>query len=322
MIPRFLVLFCLAMAMACSPAPVQRTQFVSTTSQSTATLFTTDTPTLVSISTLIPSPSATFTAIPTLTLSLTLKPSPTFTPSPTTPAPKEAVAVVQAYYEARIQSNYTRAASFISNYIINHSSMTREVFKQMEEDREYRYGFKLTEFKIIESRMLDSQTPLVHVAYKTTIDDSFQSTWEALREEDGRWRINVGGVVDFLDVTPQTQTVNGVTVWLRTVWREAEKIRVFIGVKNDNARWVVWGSYGLPDAVFHFEDKTLAATNVSGKRFEPFYNYGDLGASIELSGTFSIYPDSIDLNGWQMGQESAPIREPGSDSWEYHFQIK
>jgi hypothetical protein len=256
-------------------------------------------------------PTSTPTAIPTAT--------PTNTPSPSVSSPEEAG---KTFYEALKRGNFEKAVSMYSEYYLSLTGGTRESLRQYFEKSAFE-GWKLLDYRIIESKMLNDQTALLHVLTKEETNDEDKKVktydfWVALRKENGRWLIN-GSIVDdrFVNVNPQN--VNGVIVQPVRVIRLVDKLMIILRIENTNNRGCFWGWVDSTIATIYLGEQVF---DVSGSiKIEPNRIYPD--AYVQIDGFMETYPNKVVLSQWQWASETSPeLPEPSGETWSYSFDLQ
>lgn len=311
--------------------------------------------------TVSPSPTVTarpsITAVPTLTATATSTARPTetptatstetATPSPTIPAPAAAVAVVHEFCEALLDNDDQRAAALFSDYSLE---IIRQELYGSFNDPQYLtqfYGILTTRCVVIDSRLLDDETPLVLVEIHES--GIAQDQWLALRMENGVWRINYGEVIEqkVLDIEPQT--INGVTVELLSLTRTIDGIEIAVHVSNSTSSWVHWGSDRKPKATLIFGSDEYNITDLAPTNFEPFENntifiitamapstvqpFVTLDPSrlfpvevtnptVILDGLYATNPTEVYLINWEWGRDHTPQPDQIDALWIYHFMLQ
>jgi len=278
-------------------------------------------PVLTPMPTSMPSatPLPTATAAPTSMPTATPTATPTSTPSPLVSSPEEAG---KTFYEALKRGNFEKAVSMYSEYYLSLTGNTRGSLRTAFEKSAFE-GWKLLDYRIIESKMLNDQTALLRVLTKeeTSNGDKNVKTydfWVALRKENGQWLFN-GSIVDDRIIKVEPQNVNGVIVQPVRVIRFVDKLILVLRIENTNDRGCFWGWAGVTIATFYFGEKVF---DVSGElKIEPNRIYPD--AYVKLDGFQETYPNKVILSQWQWASETSPnLPEPLGETWSYSFDLQ
>jgi hypothetical protein len=253
-------------------------------------------PALITTATPIPLPSA--TALPTVLPTEVGSAAPTAAPTADS-ALQPAEKTVQDYFAALSKGEASAAAKLLSTFSLAHASMTRGDAAD-ELKAEMALGTQWSDLKIQGSKSFDATTVLVNVTYTRTDLDaktgkstptSLDEQWP-VRLEAGQWRYNRGNLIDFHTVDVPERTVSGLTVKPREVDRYSDHLSLILLAQNATGDAIAMGTSNTVLATFHFGEQKVDAVQkvivIDRLRSYP-------AVSIEVSGQFSAYPDSVDL---------------------------
>ncbi|MDY7077928.1 MAG: nuclear transport factor 2 family protein [Chloroflexota bacterium] len=225
------------------------------------------------------------------------------------------------YLDALKRQDIERAASVVSEYSLALSDNSREnIIAQLE--KKVSEGWRLVDYEIIETRMLDNQLVLMYITTRERVSNNESRDcyyWTVLRQENGQWRINWNRVVDAHTLHVQPQTVNGVTIQPMQMICYAEKVRFVLDIENSNTRGVFWGHAGEKVGAFHFGDRVLDA--LGDLHIGPECTYP--GAYIEARGIYKACPTAVDLLSWRWASRFASkFPEPRGETWCYSVDLR
>lgn len=258
-------------------------------------------------------------------------PNPTLTPSPTLPSSADDLQITptseldvitsaKKYYEALKRDDYVEAVNLISEYSLSLTNSTREDVR-ISLDKAAFNGWKLLDYRIVESQILDERTALIHVLTKELMENEPQNYdfWVAFRKENGQWHLNLNSLVDDRTVDTTPQNINGVSVQPIQIIRYVDKVRIVLKIENTNQRGCFWGWAGDKVATFYFGEQAYdvqGSLEIKSDRVYP-------DAYVELKGFYETYPNKILLSGWQWASKTSPnLAEPGSEKWQYTFEFE
>lgn len=231
------------------------------------------------------------------------------------------VDIGKEYYEANRQRDYPKVASLVSDYSLTFLSMTREGVQSTlaKKDAE---GWRILDYRVLESKAVDPQKTLIHVQTKETAkgeEGKIYDFWGALRQENGQWRMNIGALIDDMPLNLKPQTYKDVTVQPQHIIRYVDKMRLVLAIENNGERGCFWGWGDEPMARIHFRQN---ASDVTGSvKVDPKKSYKD--AFIDIKGFYPEYPVSIELVKWQWADKKKPDKpEKKGDLWFYNFTIQ
>lgn len=232
------------------------------------------------------------TPVPSLTP--TPRPSPTFTPTSTPPS-ADAVTALEAYFAALEDGAFDQAAGMLSRFGLSVAALTRGE-AQVEMQARYAAG-NPQNFAVQDSRLLNPETALVEVQYALPGEDGSQTVQEswALRNEEGEWLVNWGGLVDFVTPSLRAQTTAGVTVLPTRLLRYTDRLALEMIVQNRTNDWVYFGQDNEVLATFIFADQTVEAENTR-IALAPLRSYKDV--RLELKGWYDSYPQQVEIRRW------------------------
>jgi hypothetical protein len=253
-------------------------------------------PALITTATPIPLPAA--TALPTVLPTAVSNLAPTAAPTADNTL-QLAEKAVQDYFDALSKGDASAAAKLLSTFSLAHASMTRGDAAD-ELKAEMALGTQWSDLKIQGSQHFDATTILVHVAYTRTDADaktgkststSVDEQWP-VRLEAGQWRYNRGNLIDFHTVDVPERTLSGLTVKPREIDRYSDHLSLILLVQNATGDAIAMGTSNTVLATFHFGEQKVDAVQkvivIDRLRSYP-------AVSIEASGQFAAYPDSVDL---------------------------
>ena len=229
----------------------------------------------------------------------TALPRPTQAPSPTpsaTPDPNAApTAAAQSYAEALEKGDTTAAAGMLSEFSLTYANLTRgEAAAQLAANP--------ASYTLLETSLLNENTALVGVRVSPADGSTAREETWVFRQENGRWLCNYANLIDTLSLDVEAQTTNGVTLKPRLLVRYSDHIRLEMLAQNQSGDVVVLGQPNEILATFHFGAETVEAEPVR-IILEPKRSYPN--AAIEVKGSFSAFPASVDIRTWK-NYQTAP----------------
>lgn len=238
--------------------------------------------------------------------------------SPVIDKPEDAEA---AYLEALKQRDFEQVAALVSDYSISVDGVSRRDVVSFFEKKDFD-GWKLVDYRVKESRLLDDQSALVYVMTKEQSGEGEPQSddfWVAIRKENGQWRVNWALLVDELVLNVESQTVNNVSIQPMKIIRYTNKMRLFMRVENANDRGCFWGWVNDEIATFHFGDQPVGVSGSLG--IEPDRTYPDV--YVDINGFYETYPMAVSLSKWRWASETSPdLPDPGGASWAYAFDLQ
>jgi hypothetical protein len=117
----------------------------------------------------------------------------------------EAEEAARGYFAALEGGDFEQAASALSDFSLMVAGKRRGTAAAALQAA---VGDGWSDFEVVETRPLGDQTMLVTVTYTAQAEDGPQpveAVW-ALREENGLWRLNWGGLIDFATLYTSAQT--------------------------------------------------------------------------------------------------------------------
>jgi hypothetical protein len=243
-------------------------------------------------------------------------------PTPPTEGPEKAVF---EHCEALKAGDFAHAADLLSEYSLGVANLTRHDVIIRYETRDF-MGWKLVDYRILESKPFDSQTTLVHTLLKEQTGEEppeYFDLWLPLRQEDGVWRLNYERFIDDLPLDVPAQTSNGVNVQLVRLLRYSDYLRLELNIENPTKKTLYWDIPGQPSAIYTFGEETTIVPSI---RNEPLHiDAGSTlnGAYFDATGLYQNYPDAVDLIGWAWADAKNPNTPNLSGSrWSYSFTLQ
>lgn len=224
----------------------------------------------------------------TSTTAATAVPKPTAAPKPTaTPVTFEAEQVVNAYAEAIQKQDYTAAADMLSQFslIVARLTPTQAAARLAEP------AAQISGLKVVESKLLDEKTVLVHVQFAPAGGDPRDENWP-VRNENGTWKINYNNVVDFHTLIFTPQTLSGVTLQPFKMVRFSDRIELHLLAQNTTNDPLILGQRNHILATFHFKDQNVDA---EPNQIVLQRRSTNQDMVITVKGTFTSYPTSVDI---------------------------
>ncbi len=236
----------------------------------------------------------------------TSTPQPTPLPSPTataTPLPAEelaknqAAAAVQSYFAALEKGDVNAAAQQLSIFSLEAYGMTNsDAAAALNTQRSA--GMRWANLQVLDSRVFDPQTVLVHVRYNLTADQANQDKDELwpMRLENGAWHYNWNNLIDFHTLTVAPQSTAGVTVMPTQMRRFTDHLDLILLFQNHTSQPVVFGQVNEILATFHFGDQAVQAEHtqiiLDALRSKP-------DVTLTVPGLRMDYPGSVVIRQWK-----------------------
>lgn len=124
--------------------------------------------------------------------------------------------------------------------------------------------------------------------------------WWPVRLENGQWRINRGGLIDFQTLDVPAQTTAGLTVKPRQITRYSDHLTLTLLVQNQTGEAIVLGQPNEVMATFHFGDQPVEAEQTR-LIFAGHQSYPN--TAIQLKGLYETYPDGVTIRKWKSIKE-------------------
>lgn len=249
----------------------------------------------------IPSPTATQTPSPT--------PLPTFTPTPIPRSPAEAA--LYEYLVALKAGDFVHAAEMFSDYSLKFMGETREN-GVAELTSNAGLGNNLIDYQVTGVQVLE-EDKTVRFQLVMQVDKSGETANEEHttilhKDEDGKWRVNIGDLVDYRIVhsEPTTNETAGVTIKPLQVQRHENYMLIAFAITSVSGRYT-WFRDSPVDCSFGTVDH-------SGEFV------GDY-AAIKLEGFYESYPTACQLPRLTDSENMNPARVLGLDSREEMQQL-
>jgi hypothetical protein len=263
--------------------------------------------------------TATAQAAPTLTPTPRPALAPTWTPA-AEPGPQE---VIAAYAEALRERDFEKAASLFSDFSLAAFGTNREAVQLEFEKRDFS-GWRLLDYQIKGSRLLDEQTAMVQMFTKQQNSEGEQPQtldfYAALRYEEGQWRPNLNNILYHTQLNVPAQTVNDVTARPTWIARYTDKVQLFFSVVNGTDRNVVWGDAQEKTATFHFADQSQDVTFTHGYAVGANANLPNV--TVYVAGFFDAYPTAVELFNWRWARQDSPtLPDRSGETWSYAFSL-
>ena len=233
-------------------------------------------------------------------------PSPTAGPSASqNQVPAGAIQAATDYFSALAAGDYRAASMLLSTYSLVIDGTTRDN-AAAELETALSQGTKFSEFEILDSRVFDEKTALVHVTYQRadrdaktgkTVSTQVDELWPVrLDASSGTWLYNRNNLIDFhtLDV-PELATA-GLTIKPRMLVRYSDHLRMVFLAQNGTNEAIVLGQPSEVMAAFAFGDQKIEAEKTR-LIFDRLRSYPE--AVIDVKGLFEQYPDGVEIRRWK-----------------------
>ncbi len=227
-------------------------------------------------------------------------PSPTATATPLSAddqAKKQAAAALQSYFSALEKGDVDTAAQQLSIFSLEAYNMTTEdAAAALNTQRSA--GTRWSNLTVLDSRVFDPQTVLVHIRYSMLVDQVNQDKDELwpMRLENSAWHYNWNNLIDFRTLTTQPQTTAGVTVMPTQMRRFTDHLDLILLFQNHTNQPVVFGQANETLATFHFGDQSLVADPtqiiLDALRSKP-------DVTLTITGLHLNFPDSVVIRQWK-----------------------
>lgn len=144
------------------------------------------------------------------------------------------------------------------------------------------------------------RTATAVAAARATEQPASVDEWWPVRLENGQWRINRGGIIDYQTLDVPAQTTAGLTVKPRQITRYSDHLTLTLLVQNQTNEAIVLGQPNEVMATFHFGDQPVEAEQAR-LIFAAHQSYPD--TAIRLKGVFESYPDGVTIRKWKSVKE-------------------
>jgi len=198
--------------------------------------------------------------------------------------------------------DYRQAASLISTFSLSALDLTSaDVEWQLQS---LMLGEEWSAFNVTGSRPLDERTQLVNVSYLVRRanpaegqagEEPVEALW-AVRSENGAWRINYDGLIDFRLLHLREQTTAGLTVKPRLLLRYTDRVELVLLVQNQTNDPIVLGQANEILATFFFAEDQVQA-NQTQFIFDRLRSYPE--TTLVAPGLFEQFPDGVEIRRWK-----------------------
>ncbi len=227
-------------------------------------------------------------------------PSPTATSTPLSTedlAKNQAAAALQTYFSALEKGDVNAAAQQLSIFSLEAYNMTADdAAAALNTQRSA--GTRWSNLKILDSRVFDPLTVLVHVRYSMVVNQVNQDKDELwpMRLENSAWHYNWNNLIDYRTLTTQPQTTAGVTVMPTQMRRFTGHLDLILLFQNHTNQPVVFGQVNETLATFHIGDQSVVADHtqiiLDALRSKP-------DVTLTITGLYLNYPDSVVIRQWK-----------------------
>ncbi len=227
-------------------------------------------------------------------------PSPTATATPLSAgdlAKNQAAAALQTYFSALEKGDVNAAAQQLSIFSLEAYNMTADdAASALNTQRSA--GTRWSNLQILDSRVFDPQTVLVHVRYSLLVDQVNQDKDELwpMRLENSAWHYNWNNLIDFRTLTVDPQTTAGITVMPTQMRRFTDHLDLILLFQNHTNQPVVFGQANETLATFHFGDQSVVADHtqiiLDALRSRP-------DVTLTITGLYLDFPDSVVIRQWK-----------------------
>lgn len=214
----------------------------------------------------------------------------------------EPVQAVLDYADLLQAGEYHQAASLTSTFSLSALNLTSaDVEWQLQS---LMLAEKWSAFKVTGSRPLDERTHLVNVRYLLSranpaegqaAEEPVEALW-AVRSENGAWRINHTGLIDFRLLHVREQTTAGLTVKPRLLLRYTDRVELVMLVQNQTSDPIVLGQANEILATFFFAEDQVQA-NQTQFIFDRLRSYPE--TTLVAPGLFEQFPDGVEIRRWK-----------------------
>ncbi len=220
-----------------------------------------------------------------------------------TPALDPAVKTVKDYFAALQNKDYRAAADQISAFSLTVDGMTRGD-AAAELQNKVQAGTEWSDLQVHETQAFSDKTHLVRVTYTLTTRDaetgetsqaSMDELWPVTLENN-HWLYNRDNLIDFHTLTMDEQTMAGLRVRPVQLARYSDHMMLTLLVQNTTNDTIVLGQTNEILAAFTFKDQTVEAVQKQ-LIFQGLRSYS--GATIEVKGLFTSYPDRVIIRQWK-----------------------
>ncbi len=158
------------------------------------------------------------------------------TPTVTLPIIRQAQQVLDEYYTALVNRDYTKAAYLFTTTI----GITRSELIQIWEDNDDK-GWRLTGYEITNQTQYDEKRIVFWVRVTQEGGEPSQyNTINVVHLEDGGWFVG-DLTLDKNAIQGRPRSKNDVTVVVGVLFRYVEGYAVWFNVNNDSANTIIWG---------------------------------------------------------------------------------
>jgi hypothetical protein len=244
------------------------------------------------------------------------------TPVPLSARSDSEKAVIE-FLDAYIARDYKHVSDMYSTYSLDLFSMTRESMRLSHESRDFE-GYRIKRYKIVDTKAISNSAIIVNTVFSADSDKrDYTSQWKLVTYlEAGHWRINAYGIIDKLNLTLSSTTINSVTVQPVAIERYADQLKFNYLLSNGMGKRLVWGWGGENGITFTFADGTQYASPFS----TPVY-MGTSADAEEHGGWTNRFaeelPVKVEIGGWHVvSATNSSVPDETVKTWSYSFEIK
>ena len=252
----------------------------------------------------------------------TLPAQPTETPLPVAARTEPELAVIE-FIEGGIAKDSKHVAAMYSNYSLRLFGYSRDSMRLSHESQAFE-GYRVKRYKIVDTKTISPNMVIVNTVFTgMSKGEDFTQSWSLVSYlEDGHWRINAYKIVDKLNLTLSSTTVNSVTVQPVAIERYADSLKFTYPLSNGTGQRLLWGWGSEPAITFTFADGTQSSVPFS----TPIYmeKSADAESHGGWTGVFAEQmPIKVEVGGFRIASaKNSSLPDEGVKAWSYSFDVK
>jgi hypothetical protein len=251
------------------------------------------TPTLVAVDSAADQVTATPQPSPTR------KVRPSITPSQDTSKAQLAQAeqAAHTYFDALSKGNLEAAVEQVSQYSLMVFGITSgDAVSELQQQKAA--GSTWSDLSVLDSRVFDPKTILVHVRYTITTKDQADAKDELwpMRLESTAWHYNFHNLIDFRTVEVDAKSVYNITVKPTQMNRYSDHIELVMMMQNSQTETLVLGQTNEILGNFYFSGLAVEAEKT---KIVLIPQRTKTDAILAVKGLYTEYPDTIEIRKWR-----------------------
>ncbi|MEZ0395674.1 MAG: hypothetical protein ABWK53_04480 [Anaerolineales bacterium] len=241
------------------------------------------------------------------------------TPIATPATIQEARQVLEAYYTALTNRDYTTAAALFTTKV----GINRSELLQIWEDNDNQ-GWRLTGYEITDQQQYDETRIVFRVRLTQQGGEPSQfDTINVLHLEEGNWFVG-DATLNKIAVQGRPHSRNEVTVVVGVFFRYVEGYALWINIRNDSPNAVIWGTEGEICGRLFFAAYTVQSSCSSPRQILPGEetNVSLIFFDDVLSRPVDDLPANLEVSMFLWDTNSDGIPDSDAQAWSYAIEME